>query len=52
MPKKHMIIADYADVRTVGIPRALLYYRYGVFWAEFFTLLGPRCLRSCGFGGR
>ena len=27
---------DLADVQSVGIPRALLYYRYGVLWEAFF----------------
>lgn len=31
---------DYADVRTVGIPRGLLYYRYGQAWRAFFEALG------------
>ncbi len=28
------------DVRVIGIPRALLYYRYGVLWETFFRSLG------------
>lgn len=32
--------ADAADVRTVGIPRGLLYYRYHVLWRTFFESLG------------
>ncbi|MGN0302264.1 MAG: acyl-CoA dehydratase activase-related protein [Anaerotardibacter sp.] len=32
--------ADYADIKTVGIPRALLYYRYGQMWTTFFEGLG------------
>lgn len=32
--------ADLADVRRVGIPRALLYYRYGIAWRTFFEQLG------------
>lgn len=31
---------DYADVQRVGIPRALLYYRYGTLWETFFDALG------------
>ena len=31
---------DWADVRVVGIPRALLYYRFGVLWTTFFEALG------------
>ena len=32
--------ADLADVQRVGIPRALLYYRYGRQWRTFFEELG------------
>ena len=32
--------ADLADIRRIGIPRALLYYRYGIAWRTFFTELG------------
>lgn len=32
--------ADAADVRTVGIPRGLMYYRYHVLWRTFFERLG------------
>lgn len=32
--------AEYADVRRVGIPRALLWWRYGVLWQTFFEELG------------
>lgn len=32
--------AEYADVKTVGIPRALLYYRYKTMWRTFFEELG------------
>ncbi len=32
--------ADLADVRRVGIPRALMYYRYGRMWQTFFSELG------------
>lgn len=28
------------DIRTIGIPKALLYYRYGVLWKTFFEELG------------
>lgn len=27
---------------TIGIPRALLYHKYGRFWCEFFRQLGAR----------
>ncbi|MGI6046283.1 MAG: acyl-CoA dehydratase activase-related protein [Eggerthellaceae bacterium] len=30
---------EFSDVRTVGIPRAFLYYRYGVMWKSFFEAL-------------
>ena len=32
--------ADLADVETVGIPRALLYYCYGALWKAYFESLG------------
>ena len=32
--------AENADVQTIGIPRALLYYRYGALWRAFFEALG------------
>lgn len=32
--------APYADVKRIGIPRALLYYRYGIAWQTFFEHLG------------
>ncbi len=31
---------DWADVRVVGIPRALLFYRFGVLWTTFFEAIG------------
>ena len=31
---------DLSDVRCVGIPRALLFYRYGQLWRTFFEALG------------
>ena len=31
---------------TIGIPRALLYHRYGVLWATFFERLGCRIVLS------
>lgn len=31
--------ADLADIRRIGISRALLYYRYGMAWRTFFTEL-------------
>lgn len=38
--------ADLADVRTIGIPRALLYYRYGALWTTFFESLGRTVVLS------
>lgn len=37
---------DYADVRSVGIPRALLYHRYGTLWEAFFHELGREVVLS------
>ncbi|MCI8469440.1 MAG: hypothetical protein HFJ75_08165 [Eggerthellaceae bacterium] len=31
---------DLADVQVIGIPRGLLYYRYGPLWETFFAELG------------
>ena len=30
----------------IGIPRALMYYRYGVLWKNFFELLGCKVILS------
>ena len=38
--------ADLADIKSVGIPRALLYYRYGVQWTTFFEALGRNVVTS------
>lgn len=46
MTKKTPIPADYAHIHTVGIPRALLYWRYGSFWETFFTELGCEVVLS------
>lgn len=35
-----LIPRDYADIKTVGIPRGLLYYRYGTLWKTFLEDLG------------
>ena len=32
--------AELAGIRRVGIPRALMYYRYGIAWRTFFQELG------------
>ncbi len=37
---------EYAGIRTIGIPRALHYYRYGRLWLEFFHSLGFECVVS------
>ena len=31
---------EYADVASVGLPRALLYYRYAALWQTFFAEIG------------
>lgn len=40
------LYAECADVQTVGIPRALLYYRYHVIWQTFFEQLDRRVVFS------
>ena len=40
------VISDGADVKTIGIPRALLYYRYGTLWEMFFRNLGRHVVVS------
>lgn len=32
--------APYAPLQRIGIPRALLFYRYGTLWTEFFRAIG------------
>lgn len=32
--------SEWADIKVVGIPRALLYYRFGVLWTTFFEGIG------------
>ena len=39
-------IAPYADVRVVGIPRALMYHRLGTKWRTFFEALGREVVLS------
>ena len=34
------------SVPAVGIPRAMLYYRYGVLWEHFFQALGVSTVLS------
>ena len=36
----------FADVKTIGIPRGLLYYRYATLWCTFFEELGRRVVVS------
>lgn len=38
--------ADLADIQVIGIPRALLQYRYGVLWRTFFEKLGKKVVLS------
>lgn len=38
--------SDFADVQRVGIPRALLYHRYGTLWETFFRELGREVVLS------
>ena len=35
-----------ADVRSIGMPRALLHYRYGTLWTTFFKALGIQTVLS------
>ncbi|MEG0322949.1 MAG: acyl-CoA dehydratase activase-related protein [Raoultibacter sp.] len=37
---------DCADIKTIGIPRALLYYRYRVLWTTFFEQIGREVVVS------
>ncbi|MEE0845250.1 MAG: acyl-CoA dehydratase activase-related protein [Eggerthellaceae bacterium] len=36
----------YSDVLTIGIPRSLLYYRYGTLWRSFFEAIGRKAVVS------
>lgn len=38
--------ADLADIHVIGIPRALLQYRYGVLWQTFFEALSKTVVIS------
>lgn len=40
------VTSNGADIRTIGIPRALLYYRYGTLWETFFRSLGRQVVVS------
>lgn len=37
---------NFEDIHTVGIPQALLYYRYHVLWQTFFESLGCTVITS------
>ena len=37
---------DCADIARIGIPRALLYYRYGALWTTFFEQIGREVVVS------
>ena len=41
-----LLSAPYGDVKTVGIPRGFLYYRFGVLCKTFFEELGCRVVLS------
>ena len=41
-----LLSAPYCDVKTVGIPRGFLYYRFGVLWKTFFEELGCHVVLS------
>ncbi len=43
---KTSVFADLADVHVIGIPHALLQYRYGVLWQTFFEKLGKEVVLS------
>ncbi|WP_297631946.1 acyl-CoA dehydratase activase-related protein, partial [uncultured Slackia sp.] len=45
-PKEPMPPSPYADIRTVGIPRALMFYRYETLWTSFFEAIGVRVVTS------
>ena len=37
---------NYCDIKTIGIPRALLWHKYGRHWQAFFELLGFKVIVS------
>lgn len=45
-PKEPMPPTPYADIRTVGIPRALMFYHYETLWTSFFEAIGVRVVTS------
>lgn len=46
MPTRNNDNAPYADVRSIGLPRALTYYRYAAAWKAFFESLGREVVTS------
>ncbi|MDO5042207.1 MAG: acyl-CoA dehydratase activase-related protein [Slackia sp.] len=46
MPTHKNDNAPYADVRSIGLPRALMYYRYAAAWKAFFESLGREVVTS------
>lgn len=46
MPTHNNDNTPYADVRSVGLPRALMYYRYAAAWKAFFESLGREVVTS------
>lgn len=49
MPEPKQLLgerAEFADVRRIGIPRALMYYRLGAKWKAFFEALGREVVVS------
>lgn len=39
-------LMEESDIKTIGIPRALLYYRFGTLWKTFFEELGRTVVLS------
>ncbi|MDO4590353.1 MAG: acyl-CoA dehydratase activase-related protein [Slackia sp.] len=46
MPSYRKEDAPYADIRAVGLPRALMYHRFAPAWTAFFEALGRRVVTS------
>ena len=34
------------NIKTIGIPKAFLYYRYNILWKNFFSNLGYKVVES------
>lgn len=45
-PQPRARVAPQADVRTIGLPRALMYHRLGTKWRAFFEALGREVVLS------